>query len=694
MPLATPEELLLHPPPPLPGWIRNPEKYGFPDWKGGSLLPSPGYQIQFLRAPSKAGKQGEVYFTSNCGPQTHALVCPYQEIVVGGSRGGGKSAMLIAWMVMGYPFLPNGDPAKYMAILEPSYRGLLLRKEYQSMAEFIDEAKDFYGPLGGVPKDDPVVFTFKSGAKIYTNHLGDKNAFEKYKGWGLSRIGIEELTQVEEERWYQKLLGSLRAKKQIRVHNTTTGRRSFPALPSQIMSTTNPDGPGSIWTRKRFIKIASKDGKYIPWGTPMRDPISKATRIFIPMSRKENPYLRDNAEYESMLLSQDEQTRRAWMDGVWESSGTYFTEWRPEGPASKEEKDKYPWAKHVIEKADLRPYYFRFSGGDWGYKHNAAFHKACRDDRDGRIHIYDELILRECGSFEMGVRLANWWLPDLEGLPDKTVTLAFSPDAFSKTDATKTKAEQVADGIKSVLGPYGAFMLKYSDDERALMSKDPDLAQRMFNRRQADTSKGQFCIVLKPANTDRVAGWSYIRELLRFRPVVLESEAQLKERLMKTFERAGVEAYERELSKVKRKNAETNLPKLQVWKCCTELIRCMEEALRKEEKPEDVEPFNAVEGVGGDDSLDSFRYTAMNYRDTENVIPKSYYVSEKMEEIQTQYEQNEGERLTDPTRLVMVQVRQNQLYDQKHPHNGGSLYIPRASSSRHRVRQHGQQRPF
>ena len=680
---TSPEELTLHPPPPLPGWVARPWKYGFPA-AGKPLLYKPEDQIAFLDPPTKAGKKGEPFFVSNPGPQTWGLVSPYQEILCGGSRGGGKSALLIAWLAAGYPLLAPDDPAHYMAILEPSYRALVLRKEYQSMAEFIDECMLFYGPLGGKPKDDPVVFTFKSGAKIYTNHLGDKNAYDKYKGWGISRIGIEELTQIEEARWYTKLLGSLRAKRQIRVH----GKKIFPALPSQIMSTTNPDGPGSGWVKKRFIKVADGNGNYIPWNTPMKDTFTKGTRIFIPMARKENPYLRDNAEYESNLMAQDEVTRKQWMEGLWTDAGTYFTEWRPDGPVGLEEKEKYPWAKHVIERAELRAFWLRFGGGDWGFVHPAVFHKCCRNDKDGRVHFYDELTLRQCGSFEMGVALANWWLPDLEYLPDKTVTIAFSPDAFSKTDATRTKAEQVTDGIKSVLGPYGAFMLKYSDDERTMMARDPNMAKRMFESRRAENAKGQFCIVLKAANTDRVSGWSYMRELMRFRPIVQETEDQLKERLKNTFERSGVDAYERELSKVKRVDS-TALPRLQVWKRCTGLIRCMEEARQREDRMEDVEVFNAVDGVGGDDSLDAARYSCMNFKDIEQVVPKSYYVSEKMEQIQHEYEQSIGERLTDPTRLVMVTQRQNALYDAKHPAGGGQLYIPRASSGRHRNRRPG-----
>lgn len=606
------------------------------------------------------------------------LMSPFDETLAGGRRGGGKSAGLIAWFAMGDPSLTEDDPARYMSILEPSFRGLMLRKEYQSLAEFVDEAMDFYGPLGGKPKDDPVVFTFKSGAKIYTNHLGDKNAFEKYRGWGISRIGIEELTQIEQEAWYVKLLGSLRAKKQLR----TRGHRTFRALRSQIMSTTNPDGPGASWIKQRFIKVFNKRDELIPWNTPIRDTVTGISRIFIPMSLQDNPYLRENKQYESFLLGQDEVTRRQWMLGDWDAAaGKFFQEFRPDGPIG-EEREKYPWARHVIEGADLKPWWYRFGGGDWGYDHPAVFHKNCRSEKDGRVHCYDELSLRNVGSFEIGVRLAEWWLPDLEGLPDKVVTLALSPDAFSKTDSGRTKAEQIAAGIKSVLGPYGAFLLKYTDEERRVMESDPQAAAQMFNRRRGEQPIGTMAIVLKPASKDRSGGFSYMREMMRFRPVVHETEEQIETRLKVTYGRAGVEAYERERMKVKHPIDE-HLPKLQIWRNCRNLIRCIEEAFYDENKPEEAKKIDAIEGVGGDDALESERYALRDFREVEKVMPKAYYLSERMEAIQTKYEENTGERLEDINRLLQVRMTQEARYEKKHAVHH-SFTLPRASSTRHR----------
>ena len=111
------------------------------------------------------------------------------------------------------------------------------------MAEFIEEAVEFFRPFGGKPTGKPTVIDFPSKARIYFNHLGDEEAFSKYKGWNLTKIGIEELTQIVTLRRYLKLLGSLRSVERVR-----NGKR-YPELRTQIISTTNPDGPGATWVK-------------------------------------------------------------------------------------------------------------------------------------------------------------------------------------------------------------------------------------------------------------------------------------------------------------------------------------------------------------------------------------------------------------------------------------------------------------
>ena len=277
--------------------------------------------------------------------------------------------MLIAWMVMGYHFLHPSDPARYMSILEPSYRGLLLRKEFKSMAEFLDECWEFYQPLGATRKDDPVVFTFKSGAKIYTSHLGDKNAFEQFRGWGLSRIGIEELTQIEDESVYRKLLGSLRGKKQVRVHNTPYGRKQFPAIPSQIMATTNPDGPGASWVKKRFVKVLDQQETLASEESPDGRHVQQEYADIHPdVARGESISSRQRRVRKHVAVAGrgHASTVDAWRLGC--GCGKVLHRVPPEWAPSPTGAWKYPWARHVVPPIELKPWWFRFRRRRLGHR--------------------------------------------------------------------------------------------------------------------------------------------------------------------------------------------------------------------------------------------------------------------------------------------------------------------------------------
>jgi hypothetical protein len=295
---------------PVPDWLK-----GYCDEKGQPI--GPDYTVRFHNA------QGVLHWESNPGPQTWALMCPYDEILFGGRRGGGKSQGLLAWSAMGDSTLPKHDPAHYSFLNDPTYRCLLLRNEYQSMAEFVDEAMDFYHNWDCKAKDDPVVFEFKSGAKIYTNHLGSKEAYNKYRGWNLTKIGVEELTQIPLQQWYVKLLGSLRAKAGAAGMRVANGR-TFRKLRTQMMSTTNPDGPGHMWVKERFVRVPAGDGIYIPWNAGMRDDVTGLTRIFIPAKLEDNPYLSGDTKYMGALLARTKSPGRSGST----ATGMLAPDWR------------------------------------------------------------------------------------------------------------------------------------------------------------------------------------------------------------------------------------------------------------------------------------------------------------------------------------------------------------------------------
>lgn len=995
---------------------------------------------------------GTSMFVANPGPQTWSLMCPYDEVLIGGRRGGGKSIALTAWMASGDVTLGELDPARPTYLNDPSFRGLFLREEYQSMVEFIDYAREFFQPFGGRAtggNSKPVVVEFPSGAKIYFNHLQDDSAFEKYRGWNITRIGIEELTQIPTLKRYLRLMGSLRSVERIR-----DGRR-YPELRTQVMASCNPDGPGACipygdvlsqdgwkdirdirvgervwsvspstgemqlkkvqqvhqsqfsgdmykvegrgltvectpnhkilrlnttkdnrnslklqaikdfpgqvnilrssvkwngaeppyvyapklrsdqradrytqpeylqtfdfaclvgwmvtegscierdsaicicqlkhegrdtitdllnrcgfkysrqdkqftiysrqwyamfswmphakdkyipewiknfetpsligllysmmdgdghwdttesgtfyscsrqlasdfaeialkcgyivyslgrmrdgggtingrpiinreysyevafhkqdvpgsevrtgnhkysvrtstkrlntkkvtydgpvycigvednhtfivrqkgcvwisgnsWVKDRFVYVPDGNGRNIDWNTPMRDPNTGLVRIFIPFPKEANPYLADSTaagrKYTAMLLSQDEVTRKQWIEGDWNAgSSRFFLDYRPDGPLNSEEREKFPWAFHIIEPIRLQPWWFRWGSGDWGYDHPSAMHKLIRNEDDGRVHVYDELQVRRVGSFELGALLAKWWYPELAAMEqaggDPIVVIHFGADIFKMSDETKTAAQQISEGIREVLGPYGALLLKHNEEEKDAALKDPKRAQMLFERRKNEL-QGHMRLAIKPVYVDRVKAWSYMREWLRFRPAVLplQTDEERQTYLQQVYKEQGMLAYELQAQELKNLKPEI-LPKLKIWAHCKEIDRCLRMAendnrndsdTSRISRREDVRKFNADdEGKNGDDALESVRNAAIAFQDIQTIIPRSYFVNERIASAQKLNVESFGSEITDPTRLAMISARQNALYSKTHgpankyltPHRAGA----------------------
>jgi hypothetical protein len=586
---------------------------------------------------------GKVIFQSHPGPQSEVLSSTAFEVLYGGARGGGKTAALIAWLCMGNRLLPQSHPCWASYLNHKDFRALVLRRDATDLKEFVSEATAFFshfGLVGGKPKDDPPIFKFPSGATIYTNHLKNEDAFEKYKGWNLHKVGIEELTLIDSERSYLKVLGSVRSK--------------FPEIRPQIFCTTNPDGNGSAWVRKRFVYVVGANGKRIPWGKTMRDTISGLTRVFIPARLSDNPSL--GPEYRAVMLLQDDKTRRAWLDGDWDAlTGTYFSEFRPNGPLAGEP----PEARHVIpaNPAMLMPWWPRHIGVDWGFKHNAAAYWLCQNQDDSRIHVYRELVQSGLGAEQLGAKIANESIPDLLGQPDTQIPLYLSHDAFNKQDVTKTRAELIQKGIEAVLGS-GSTVLLHNGSNVLANDDDPlDVAMNFDSDAR---------IIIHRAGKERIGVWQYLRSLLRFTPLMDlgQPNAEYARKLLE--EPDGFVRYEQYLAAFRR--AEEVLPGIQVWDNCPRLIEAMSSAIHDENKPEDILEDGKVHS---NDELDALRHALMMIRRMANSLPYREYMVQRLKKA-------EG-YVGDPNIMAQVWRKANSDYQNQHA-SGDVMRLPRASS--------------
>jgi len=226
--------------------------------------------------------------------QEIALQSNEDEILYGGARGGGKTDAGQAWLLYD--------------IDKPRYRALVIRRNATDLDDWIDRAKHMFAPANGVYTGD--TFTFPSGAKVRTGHLKDDNAYSKYQGHEYQKLLLEEITHIASESNYEKLLGSVRS--------------TIPEIKPQVFATTNPDGPGYKWVKKRWnIPDTPTDA------VRYKDEKTGRTRIFIPSRVQDNPTLMNtDPGYIKYLESiQDDDLRDAWLNGSWNGitlKGAYY----------------------------------------------------------------------------------------------------------------------------------------------------------------------------------------------------------------------------------------------------------------------------------------------------------------------------------------------------------------------------------
>jgi len=549
---------------------------------------------------------GDILWQAQDGPQQKLFDLTFDpnvqadEILIGGARGVGKTAAAIAWIVA--------------HIDNPKFKGLVLRKTNESLKEFIDEAWALFRKLGAKKTDRPTGFVFPSGAKIYTGHFKDERSLEDYKGHEYHLIVLEEATQISMESLYEKLLGS----------NRSTVRGITP----RILLTTNPDGPGNAWIQGRWIKVNDENGNRIPPGTPFRTK-SGRIRVFIPGTVHDNKILCDiNPGYVTWLQNiENEALRRAWYLGDWDcQDGAFFPEFRPVGPRAGEPER----ANHVIPAFEIPAWCHRWAALDWGYAHHAAgYWGAYGTDR--RTHVYREMVVRNFGAEELGMEFARRTMIDLEGMPDRSMVLYLSHDAFSGRNSGKSIAEQIRVGIEAIIGPGSCYLLGKTEEERKLEQNDKDGARESFEERFTEQYKNSK-IVIKRSSQDRVAAASVVRDYLKWRVAVDKVEPDMAYANSLLGMVNGYQRFTTYMTKFKNQQDRPPVPRVQIHDCCKLLIDTIPQLRPDPNNLEKVRKFHgdADREKVGDDPWDGFSYLIMGASEQVNALPYSEFMAKEV----------------------------------------------------------------
>lgn len=339
----------------------------------------------------------------------------------------------------------------------------------------------------------------------------------------------------------------------------TRVRTSYPELPAITRAAGMPGGIGHTFVKKRFVDPYPKGGKII---------VGKGgnKRVYIHATLADNKHI--DPAYSQSLEGLPEAEKNAKKYGDWDAYlGQVFEEFR-----DKKYPDEPENALHVIEPFVIPQYWVKILIGDWGFRAMTWLGWAAISPT-GRIYIYREQ------SF------------------------------------VKTKIEDWAPLVKQFIDVEQPRVIKFCK------SAGQDRGTEHTVQQQISSALGIPVELTSNSPGSRVAGKVLLHEYLRWKPKpVISSKDVLifsQEHASFLLRNQGLEAYKSYLKSFDPPEIESNIPKLQIFRCnekdhedhpncCPLVIEAIKAA--NYAKPINGKPAEDVAEWEGDDPYDGVRY--------------------------------------------------------------------------------------
>lgn len=268
----------------------------------------------------------EIVWEPQPGSQTIAMDSRSDHTLYEGARGPGKTVTQLM---------------RFLRLVGKGYgafwKGLILDLEFDHLAGLVAESKKWFNKFcdGAVWYNSPIAYkwVWPTGEELIFRHVKKIADYDGFHGHEYSFLGWNELTKHATSVLYDKFMSVNRSSfdplintPQIkhangRIEYLTEDGNPLPPIPLEVFSTTNPNGPGHNWVKKRFIDIAPR-GRVVKTVVKIFNPQTQKeedytkTQIAIFGSYRENKYLDPKyvAELESIT---DKNLRRAWLYGDW-----------------------------------------------------------------------------------------------------------------------------------------------------------------------------------------------------------------------------------------------------------------------------------------------------------------------------------------------------------------------------------------
>lgn len=382
----------------------------------------------------------EYVWRPQAGPQKALIDCPLPEVFYGGARGGGKTDG-----VLGKYALKAKRYGQY-------FNAVFFRRELPMLDDAIERSAEIYGPLGAKWSEQKKTWRFPWGGRLRFRPLERVEDAEKYQGQNLTDACVEEAGQYPDSRPIDRVNGVL---------------RSAHGVPTQLLLTGNPGGPGQNWIKSRYIDPAPLGMKVL---TRLLPNGREHKFVFIP-SRVENNriLLASDPDYINRLyLVGSTELVNAWLKGDWDAiEGAFFPE--------------FSTARHVVAPMILPSHWTRFRAMDWG---------SAKPFSVGWYAVSDG----ELAQFPRGalIKYREWY-----GMKDGQPNVGL-----------KLSAEEVGAGIKSREAPGEKIDVGVLDPSAFAEDGGPSIASRLgVIFRRADNKR--------VAQSGAMGGWDQLRSRLK-----------------------------------------------------------------------------------------------------------------------------------------------------------------------------------
>lgn len=223
--------------------------------------------------------------------QSYFHECSDDYIVLGGSRGSGKSyCLLIEALGLAYDSHINGG-----------WQALIMRRTIPQLKELLVRAQDLYPKIVKDIRynEQQKIFTFPNGSFIQFGSCERDEAIEQYRGREFCFIGVDELSHFDSDYCWNWLKSC---------------NRNSRGYPNRMVGTSNP----CQWVKKmcKINDMGHSTLQRITFEDPLSGQSVDKTLRFIQMNLESNPHL--SLDYRAGI-AQDAFHYDEWLLGLWKT---------------------------------------------------------------------------------------------------------------------------------------------------------------------------------------------------------------------------------------------------------------------------------------------------------------------------------------------------------------------------------------